>query len=275
MRLGGLATACAGALLMTSVFLNTLGTEGCLAGAFALCALHVYRTRNAGALLSSATLLIVCGLAHLQSAYPYNGCELGLALWTFAAASVYLLLARRLEEADVAYLSMAALAGGAGLFLQWQIPMGASRPDFQAANALWIAGSALMAGAYLHAARWSQRANFTVAAALAMTFAYLRLLATTLHPAAVWYGLLLLPFLIGLHLAGRRRTNAEALFGAPLRQVAITLSGLALLWAIGVGDARPATTFAVTLTLAAYGSVYAALALCAARRAHSPPASSP
>src|SRR5207249_4893187 len=112
---------------------------------------------------------------------------------------------------------------------------------------------------------------FAYTAAITSTCAYLHAVTTLLHPQAVLHALLLLPFLVALYAVGARTAPAEdVLLGQPARHTALAVSGLALLWSAGNGDGilkaflpaqavHPAA-WLVTVTLAAYGAAYAALA---------------
>jgi hypothetical protein len=274
--LGGLATALLAALVAAgAVFFNPVSSlallgwgNACLIGVFALFALHIYRYRQEAALMLSLLMpLLACGidLQNLPVAAPFgmSAFTLGMLL----AAGVYLLLARRLEKPQAAYLSCLPLACGLvftfGRYRAHNLPVS----DREITDALWCVGGALFTWAYAETARWSRRSEFVCAAAVALAASYLHTIRVTLHPAEVGYGLILLPLFVGMYLASRRFTGeAAALFGSPLRRTAVTLSTLALFWATVQGDALLdpnglRQTGIVTLTLAVYGLVAAFLAL--------------
>ncbi|HLV81268.1 MAG TPA: zinc ribbon domain-containing protein, partial [Chthonomonadaceae bacterium] len=283
LAVGGLVTAFAAAVL-TTLTVPTRGhltgaplgrMETSLGGAVALFVLDIAVRRRERAVLPSLLVLLLAGIANAAIFSP--ALPLSLPCWTLAALAatgVYLLLARRLEAPDVARLSLLPLLGGYLLFSGWRASPLLSRADAHLADALWAVGSVPLAWAYVRAARWSDRAGFASVAAVALAGGYVRGLCLFWAPPAAWLALAFLPFLVLLFAAGMRFAEPEEdrLLGKPWRQTALALSGLALFWSAGNGDglfwraggglaaAHPAAPWAVTLSLAAYGAAYTAVA---------------
>lgn len=276
LSLGGLATAFCGALvLMTSTVgvAPPVGTafwlfESSLVGAFALFCLHLWTQRQENALAASLLVAVLMGVANalgLSPGVPF-AVPIG-SLIVLVAAGSYLLLARRLDNADVARYSTLLLLGGYALFLSWRATHLAPL-DAHLSDAIWVVGGLALAWEYRRTARWSGRSEYAYIAALTLTGCYLRAITLFWQPPPQWHALVLLPFLTALYLGGTLVPEAEeTLLGEPLRRTALALSGIALLWSAGNGDGllppdglrQPASPWLVTLTLLAYGVAYAAV----------------
>ncbi len=216
---------------------------------------------------------IAGGIGALWEAYILSpSTPLAVPAWSFcalAAAAIYLGAARWMERAEFARLSWLPLVGGYALFLGWRGSPRLSALDAGLADALWVVGGTALAWCYGQTARWSGRAEFTYAGALTLIGSYLRAAELAWPLPAQWHALMLLPLLIALYAAGMRfalDSAEDALFGEPLRRTGLAVSVLALFWSAGHGDGLLAPSHAampglITLTLAAYGAAYAALAV--------------
>lgn len=248
----------------------------------ALNAMHIYRTRRPQAfpMLLAAQFLAGTGtLGVLFGNGPIDRCSyphllpLAMAL-TAAAAGICLLLARRLEQPGIARWSYLAVAA-VGLLAPSYNPAAFARVDLLLCEAVVIMGCSVFVPAYLRAARWSDRKEFTCAAAIVFLGAWLQTTGDVWHLRWGWAGsdywtaLLALPAICAVALFGesRRGTNEHPI-GAPARRIALTASLLAVFHAVAVSGI--ATVFAdggpwgrpsaCALTLAVYGAVYAVYA---------------
>lgn len=247
--------------------------EGSLAGAFAHISVDMAVKRRERAVLPSLLLVVLTGIANAAILSP--AMPLALPCWTLttlAVTGIYLGLAYRLEEADIARYSLMPLLGGYVLFAGWRASPLLSGVDAHLSDALWGMGGVLLAWDYVRAARWSDRPEFAYMAAVALAGSYVRSLCLLWQPPTAWLALVLLPFLIVLYVAGMGlAAREERLLGEPWQRTALALSGVALFWSAGNGDglflqanntlpAHATALWLVTLTLAAYGMAYACVA---------------
>jgi hypothetical protein len=245
-----------------------------IGGAFALFHLEMLRTRKTDILALSVGALLLAGLTLVFSRdgiQPYPA--LTLALFSVFAAGSYLQLARRLDHAEIAWLTVLPLLGGSSLtaILFGVHPSGT--PDLNLSNLVWVTGGTLLAWAYLSAARWSKQGNFVYASGLTLIAAYLRAVTWGLHLPDAWDALLLLPLLLGMGALSLRPPKGWELLHMAYLQVAVTASAMALVGCALFGDGVIGTTQErmpnlVTATFAAYGIAY--LAWTAARKTPTP-----
>ncbi|MCW3096015.1 MAG: hypothetical protein JWL77_1633 [Chthonomonadaceae bacterium] len=245
-----------------------------IGGAFALFHAEMLRTRKTEFLILSAGALLLAGLTLVLSRdgiQPYPA--LTLALFSVLAAGSYLQLARRLDHAEIAWLTVLPLLGGALLAVILSGVHPAGTQDRDLANMVWVTGGTLLAWNYRSTARWSKQESFVYASGLTLIAAYLRGVTWGLHLPAAWGALLLLPLLVGMGALSLWPPKGWELLHIAYLQVAVTASAMALVGCALFGDGVIGTTHApmpnlVTATFAAYGVAY--LAWTAVRKTPTP-----